>query len=69
MGYDETESIEVVVGEKLKAIKRTVATAESCTGGKIAQQLTAIAGASAYFKGAIVAYETKMKEQILQVTL
>lgn len=67
VGYDETESIEVVVGEKLKAIKRTVATAESCTGGKIAQQLTAIAGASAYFKGAIVAYETKMKEQILQV--
>jgi len=67
VGYDETESIEVVVGKKLKEFGQSIATAESCTGGKIAQQLTSVAGASAYFKGSIVAYETKMKEQLLQV--
>lgn len=67
VGYDEAESIEVVVGQKLNEFGRSIATAESCTGGKIAQQLTSVAGASAYFKGAIVAYETKMKEQLLQV--
>lgn len=69
VGYDETESIEVVVGQKLKEFSRTIATAESCTGGKIAQQLTSVAGASAYFKGSIVAYDTKIKEQLLHVHL
>ncbi|MBR6441871.1 MAG: CinA family protein, partial [Bacteroidales bacterium] len=45
----------------------TLATAESCTGGNIARLLTAQAGASAYFKGGIVAYSNEVKEIILGV--
>jgi nicotinamide-nucleotide amidase len=40
---------------------KTIATAESCTGGKIAQVLTSVAGASNYFKGSIVSYATDTK--------
>lgn len=67
VGYDEDESIEVVVGRLLTQTKQTIATAESCTGGKIAAVLTATAGASAYFKGSVVAYATGAKSAILGV--
>ena len=46
----------------------TLAIAESCTGGKLAAAFTAIPGASAYFKGAVVAYETVQKTGILGVS-
>ena len=45
----------------------TLATAESCTGGNIARLLTAQAGASAYFRGGIVAYSNEVKENTLGV--
>lgn len=45
----------------------TLATAESCTGGTIASGLTSQAGASAYFKGGIVAYSNEVKESALGV--
>jgi nicotinamide-nucleotide amidase len=45
----------------------TLSTAESCTGGTIASRLTAFSGASAYFKGGIVAYSNEVKENILGV--
>lgn len=45
----------------------TVATAESCTGGRIAARLTAVAGSSAYFEGGIVAYQERVKEHLLGV--
>ena len=45
----------------------TLATAESCTGGNIARLLTAQAGASAYFKGGVVAYSNEVKESALGV--
>ena len=52
----ETEkSLEELLGEKLQAGKLTVSTAESCTGGLIAHKITSVAGASAYFRGSIVA--------------
>jgi len=46
----------------------TISTAESCTGGLLAVTLTELAGASAYFKGAIVAYANEVKSELLHVT-
>jgi len=46
----------------------TLATAESCTGGRIASKLTAIPGTSAYYKGTIVSYAAEIKSSILKVS-
>lgn len=46
---------------------KTLATAESCTGGGIGAALTAIAGASAVYKGGIISYCNEIKEKLLQV--
>jgi nicotinamide-nucleotide amidase len=67
VGYDEDDTIEVVLGRLLKEKGLTLATAESCTGGRIAQMLTSIAGASAYFKGSVVTYATEAKITLLGV--
>lgn len=65
-GYGE-ETMAEVVGKLLKAKGLTLATAESCTGGQIAQMITSVAGSSDYFKGAVVAYSNEVKENILGV--
>ena len=65
-GY-EKQRLESVVGDLLKAKKQTLATAESCTGGYIAHLITSIAGSSAYFQGSVVAYDNKVKTNILGV--
>lgn len=57
----------VILAEKLKAKGFTVGTAESCTGGTIASQITAIAGSSAYFSGSVVSYANKVKMNVLGV--
>ena len=67
VGFDDEETIEIVVGKMLTKHNRTIATAESCTGGKIAQLLTAAAGASSFFKGSIVSYHTATKIDVLGV--
>jgi nicotinamide-nucleotide amidase len=58
---------EEVVGEILKEKVATISTAESCTGGNIAKMLTSVKGSSNYFLGSIIAYSTKIKEQVLKV--
>lgn len=68
VGYDDSDTIEVVIGRLLTEQNKTLATAESCTGGKIAQRLTANAGASAYFKGSVVCYSESIKTDILKVS-
>ncbi|BCY28549.1 CinA family nicotinamide mononucleotide deamidase-related protein [Flavobacterium okayamense] len=68
VGFDEDEPIEVVLGRLLTNKGLTIATAESCTGGKIAQTIASVSGASAYFKGSIVSYATDVKERILNVS-
>jgi nicotinamide-nucleotide amidase len=68
VGYNEDEAIEVVLGRLLTENKFTLATAESCTGGKIAATLTAVSGASNYFKGSVVSYATSAKISILGVS-
>lgn len=65
VGYDEDQPIEKVVGALLREKKLTLATAESCTGGKIAQLVTSIPGASDYFKGSVVSYATETKISVL----
>lgn len=67
VGYDEDESIEVMLGRLLKQKGKTLAAAESCTGGKVAQMLTSVPGSSAYFKGSAVTYATDAKINILKV--
>lgn len=67
VGFEEEETIEVVVGRLLGQKRQTLATAESCTGGKIAQLLTSVSGASAYFKGSVVSYATEIKTTLLGV--
>lgn len=65
VGFDDSETIDVVVAKLLKHHNKTISTAESCTGGKIAQLLSSIAGASHYFKGSIVSYATETKIEVL----
>ena len=65
-GYDE-ETLETAIGKLLKQNGKTVALAESCTGGYIAHLITSIAGSSSYFLGSVVPYHNKFKEKILGV--
>lgn len=65
-GADE-ETLEEVVGRMLKERGMTIAVAESCTGGLIADMLTNVPGSSAYFERGIVAYSNKAKTQHIEV--
>ena len=65
---EEDTPLEVIIGELLKKRKLAVSTAESCTGGSIAERLTSIAGSSEYFKGSIVAYSNEVKKDLLYVS-
>ena len=67
VGYNEDEPIEVVLGRLLTEKKLTISTAESCTGGKIAATLSAVPGASNYFKGSVVSYATQVKIDVLDI--
>ena len=67
VGYEEDESLEAVISKQLTLLGKTLSTAESCTGGKIAESVTAIAGASNFFKGSIVSYATQSKIDLLKV--
>jgi nicotinamide-nucleotide amidase len=64
---NKDEGLEVVIGQLLKAGGKTMATAESCTGGYIAHLITSIAGSSAYYKGSVVCYANEVKENVLGV--
>ncbi len=68
VGFEEEDTLEVVLGRLLKEKNNTIATAESCTGGKIAQLLTSVPGASGYFKGSIVSYATEVKINVLGIS-
>lgn len=65
-GHDE-EELEAAVARLLLAQKKTVAVAESCTGGLLANKLTNISGSSGYFERGIVSYSNEAKMQILGV--
>lgn len=60
-------SLAEVVVEKLNELKKSISTAESCTGGMLAQKITEIGGSSAVFAGSIVAYLNQAKVDVLNV--
>ena len=64
---DTDEPLEVIAGRLLKQQHRTISTAESCTGGKLAVLLNKHAGSSEFYKGSVVSYATSVKEQLLNV--
>lgn len=68
VGFDEDETIEVVLGRLLAQQGKTISTAESCTGGKIAQVFTSVSGSSNYFRGSVVSYATDTKVSVLGVS-
>jgi len=64
----DDRSLEEVVGVMLRQSKKTVAIAESCTGGLISKRITDISGSSDYFEGAFVSYSNRWKEKLLGVS-
>ena len=63
----EKENLQEVVGKLLIQQKKTLCTAESCTGGFLAHKITSVAGSSAYFMGSVVAYSNEVKMKQLKV--
>ena len=59
--------LEEVIGAKLKRKKRTLALAESCTGGLASNRITDVAGSSKYFKGSVISYANSAKVDLLGV--
>lgn len=67
VGYDDDQTLEASIGPLLTGKGFSLATAESCTGGKIAHVLTSIPGSSGYFKGSVVCYHKDIKTDVLGV--
>jgi nicotinamide-nucleotide amidase len=65
-GFDN-DNLGQIIGRMLVKSSKTMAVAESCTGGNIAHQVTSNVGSSAYFKGGIVAYSNEIKTRLLGV--
>lgn len=65
-GMDD-DSLEGVIGQALARARRTLAVAESCTGGLLAHRLTNVPGSSAYVRGGVVAYHNDLKSGALGV--
>ena len=65
---DEDITLQAAVGKLLKQYGKTMATAESCTGGYIAHLITAMPGSSTYFTGSVVSYDNRIKTELLGVS-
>ena len=63
----EPETLEKIIGDTLRHKKKTLAVAESCTGGYIGHLITSLAGSSDYFNGGIIAYADEIKKNVLKV--
>jgi nicotinamide-nucleotide amidase len=68
VGFEDENTIETRIGELLVEQNKTIAVAESCTGGCISQNFMANSGASRYFKGAAVTYSTESKIKVLGIS-
>ncbi len=67
MVVDEDKSIQQVVADILVKRQQTLSTAESCTGGYIAQLITAMPGSSKFYQGGVVTYSNDLKEKLTGV--
>ena len=67
IAYEDIK-LEELVGKLLKEKHCTVATAESCTGGKVASLITSVSGSSEYYKGSVVSYCNEVKANVLGVS-
>ena len=65
-GFDD-ENMALIIGRMLVETSKTLAVAESCTGGNIAHSITSNSGSSAYFKGGVVAYSNEIKIKLLDI--
>jgi nicotinamide-nucleotide amidase len=65
--FREEDTMESVVGGLLRAAGRTLTTAESCTGGLVAERLTRVPGSSDYFLGGAVTYTNELKVKLIGV--
>lgn len=59
--------LEVILGKLLNVSQRTISTAESCTGGRLAAVLNSQSGSSSYYMGSVVAYDNCIKKHVLGV--
>lgn len=66
-GFDD-QTLEEITASMLLSSRSTLSTAESCTGGYIAHRITSVPGSSAYFTGSVVAYDNKIKKQMLHIS-
>lgn len=64
----ESKIISREISQLLWEMEKTVSTAESCTGGRIAEAVIAVPGASKYFKGGIISYVDEVKQSLLGVS-
>lgn len=65
-GYNG-ETMAEVIGRLLKSKNKTLALAESCTGGYISHLITSVAGSSEFYNGSVTAYSNQIKEDVLGV--
>lgn len=68
MDINKGETIAQAVSRKLREQKKTLATAESCTGGYIAHLITAETDASTFYQGSVVSYANEVKQRVLNVS-
>ena len=64
----ESKIISREISQLLWEMEKTVGTAESCTGGRIAEAIIAVPGASKYFKGGVISYVDEVKQSLLGVS-
>ena len=64
----ESKIISREVSQLLWEMDKTVSTAESCTGGRIAEAIISVPGASKYFKGGVISYVDEVKQSLLGVS-
>ncbi|MDG1146624.1 MAG: CinA family nicotinamide mononucleotide deamidase-related protein [Flavobacteriales bacterium] len=64
---EENDTLEQRIGQELLRVNASIGSAESCTGGYVAHLITLVSGASAYFKGSVLAYNAAVKQAVLGV--